>query len=93
MDRYHEATQKLCSILHPVTDGFAKRHVFESGDKDPRVLTYRADYFDEELKERKGVLHLVHGWIQQGQPSKVSIISFTYNLITPIIIIGIIPFI
>ena len=31
------------------------------------------DMEEEEKSERTGVLHLVHGWIQQGQKKKVKL--------------------
>lgn len=73
MVRYHQATQKLFSVIQPEVHQPEKRHAFEVGDTNPRTMAYLAEDEDSmrAVEERKGVLHLVQGWIQQAQPEKV----------------------
>jgi hypothetical protein len=40
---------------------------------DPRFMRYQIKSTQAEVAERKGVLHIVQGWIQQKQPAKVSL--------------------
>jgi hypothetical protein len=81
---FHECTQTLCSKLQPVMPKSDTRHQYNvNNGKDPRVMKYKYDvgtgasYQDNGQtgimrSERAGVVHLVNGWIQQGQSNKVS---------------------
>ena len=42
-------------------------------ESDPRFMQYKIESTQAEVEERKGVLHIVQGWIQQKQPEKVSL--------------------
>ncbi|KIL56340.1 hypothetical protein M378DRAFT_17157 [Amanita muscaria Koide BX008] len=66
---FHESTQKLCSALQPTVTGPEIRHDW-SQDDNPRVMRYTVEGSDKQAEERKGVIHLVQGWIQQGQKDK-----------------------
>lgn len=47
----------------------------ESEDSEVNPGAYQLDNLLDnglEVEEEAGVLHLAHGWIQQGQPKKVS---------------------
>jgi hypothetical protein len=74
---YHEATQMLCSCVHPKLDQGDHRYDTQTEESDPRFMRYEIQSKDQsgpsEAEERKGVLHLVQGWIQQKQPEKVSL--------------------
>lgn len=49
-----------------------KRHEWVvPGNDNPRIHRYKIAGSGEEVEERKGVLHLVHAWIQQAQKKKV----------------------
>jgi hypothetical protein len=72
--RYHESVQILASVLQPEIALQDARHELTLQDHDPRVLEYRnkQDPMNPTVvQERRGVLHLVHGWQQQGQREKV----------------------
>ena len=45
----------------------------ETDESDPRFMRYNIESTKGKAEERRGVLHLVQGWIQQKQPEKVSI--------------------
>jgi len=68
---FWESTQKLCSVLQPSCSGPELRHLWSQDDPNPRVFTYKVKGSDQEVEERKGVIHLVQGWIQQAQKKKV----------------------
>jgi hypothetical protein len=45
-----------------------------SEESDQRFMRYKIESTPEsEAEERRGVLHIVQGWIQQKQPEKVSL--------------------
>ncbi|KAF8235452.1 hypothetical protein L208DRAFT_1376516 [Tricholoma matsutake] len=82
---YHEATQMLCSCVHPK---FEKDQRYNTKPKellDPCLMHYQIQSNQaagtSEAEERKGVLHLVQGWIQQKQPEKGLFLSseFTHS--------------
>jgi hypothetical protein len=70
---YHEMTQRLCSVLQPSCAGPEIRHDWSKTERNPRVLRYDVEGSEEreEREERRGVTHIVQGWIQQGQIEKV----------------------
>ncbi|KAG6816069.1 hypothetical protein H0H87_008862 [Tephrocybe sp. NHM501043] len=70
--RYHEATQTLCSVVHPHIIRHDVRHPIDKEDHEPRVMRYKNLDDMNEKAERCGVLHLVHGWTQQAQPNKAT---------------------
>ncbi|KAF8230865.1 hypothetical protein L208DRAFT_1378361 [Tricholoma matsutake] len=64
---YHKATQMLCSCVHPK---FEKDQRYNTKPKellDPCLMHYQIQLNQasgtSEAEERKGVLHLVQGWI------------------------------
>src|ERR1700679_456020 len=75
----------LCSKVHPKLDLEDQRYHTNDSDElevDPRFMRYKVNPEDEasdgeEGEERRGVLHLVQGWIQRNQPTKVR----WYNLL------------
>ena len=67
LQRYQEVVQTLASMLPPVVPSNRGRH-----DIEDSVMKYMVEN-GEVVEERTGVYHLVHGWIQQANPSKVSI--------------------
>lgn len=81
--RCHESTQTLCSFLQPICPNSDIRHQYDSNDKgDARVMrydqevgtggSYEEDQNEEAYhEERRGVHHLVCGWVQQAQAEKV----------------------
>ena len=80
----------LCSALHPKPDDGQGRFTNED-DIDSRLMRYQTlspeddeSYLNAE--ERKGILHLVQGWIQRGHPEKVSILASLTSL--PLIVMN-----
>lgn len=68
---YHEATQQLASVLPPHLPTFDRRHHYQAGEEgDPRLMRYTSEE-GHQVDEQRGVIHLVQGWIQQGQMRKV----------------------
>ncbi|KAF8677824.1 hypothetical protein AX14_004777 [Amanita brunnescens Koide BX004] len=65
----HVETQALCSVIQPTRTGPELRHEYNLAEPNPRVMRYVVGE-DGEKEERKGVFHLVHGWIQQVQKKK-----------------------
>lgn len=68
----------LCSKVHPKLDAEDQRYQTTATDEpevDPRFMRYKVNSEEAsttlEGEERRGVLHLVQGWIQQSQPNKV----------------------
>jgi hypothetical protein len=66
----------LCSALHPTVEPKDKRYLWTPDESDPRLMRYEVESADQgsdylAAEERRGVHHLVQGWIQQGQPKKV----------------------
>lgn len=72
LEMLHISTQKLCSVIQPSCSGPELRHAWNANDVNPRVMRYKVPGSTETAEERKGVFHLVHGWIQQRQKEKVS---------------------
>jgi hypothetical protein len=62
----------LCSCLHPKLQN-DQRYDVGTEESDPRFMRYKIESTQAEVEERKGVLHIVQGWIQQKQPEKVSL--------------------
>jgi len=80
--RYHESVQILASVLQPEMALQDARHELTFQDQDPRVLEYqnKQDPMNPTVvQERRGVLHLVHGWQQQGQREKVGNYCLCYG--------------
>jgi hypothetical protein len=72
LSSYHQHTQYLFSQVQPMVDKPEKRHEWVvPGNDNPRIHRYKIAGSGEEVEERKGVLHLVHAWIQQAQKKKV----------------------
>jgi hypothetical protein len=68
----------LCSVVHPKLDVSDQRYetaAESEPDADPRLMRYKIESEEtaatSEGEERRGVLHLVQGWIQRLQPEKV----------------------
>ena len=75
---FHEATQELCSVIQPKRRSGDVRHTWEEEEEEeenPRIMRYRLETSAGEEEERKGVLHVVQGWIQQAQKGKASTID------------------
>ena len=68
---YHERIQTLFCEVQPAVTTHEKCHEFAEGDNNPRINHYQEVGSEIEVEERKGVLHLVHAWPQQGHPSSV----------------------
>jgi hypothetical protein len=64
----------LCSVVQPKLDIADQRYdsaANAEGDADAHLMRYRLRSQDSDVTERRGVLHLVQGWIQRLQPTKV----------------------
>jgi hypothetical protein len=72
-DSFHESSQRLAATIQPSCKGPETRHDEDWSDDDPfaRVMRYNVTDSDRLMEERKGVIHIVQGWIQQGQKNKV----------------------
>ncbi|KAF8221758.1 hypothetical protein L208DRAFT_1382128 [Tricholoma matsutake] len=72
---YHEATQILCSCVHPKFEKDQRYNMKPKELLNPRLMHYQIQSNQasgtSEAEEQKGVLHLVQGWIQQKQPEKI----------------------
>lgn len=68
---FHVETQALCSVIQPTRTGPELRHEWSLKEPNPRVVRYKVEGSNKKNEERKGVFHLVHGWIQQAQKKKV----------------------
>ena len=73
LELYHRATQQLCSVIQPCCSKPESRHEWLEDDPNPRVMRYWENGSNNEGEERKGVTHLVQGWIQQAQKEKVCV--------------------
>ena len=80
---YHERTQHLFHHAQPVVTGTEKRHLFDEESPNPRVNTFYDHASKMYLEERKGVLHLVQCWHQQGHPNVSPNFLFFPFLISP----------
>jgi hypothetical protein len=81
---YHERTQHLFHHVQPVITGPEKRHLFCEDDENPRVNTFYDLGTQMNIEERKGVLHLVQCWHQQGHPNVSPFFSLlSFFLISP----------
>lgn len=67
---YHERTQHLFHHAQPIVTKKERRHLFEDqDDQNPRINTFYDHASKMNVEERKGVLHLVQCWHQQGHPN------------------------
>jgi hypothetical protein len=62
----------LCSCVHLKLQN-DQRYDVGTDESNPRFMRYKIESTQSEVEERKGVLHIVQGWIQQKQPEKVSL--------------------
>ncbi|KAJ8694407.1 hypothetical protein PTI98_009331 [Pleurotus ostreatus] len=71
LERLWQATQDLCSQLPPKIPPELTRHGLQRRDGgDDRVMEYRME--DGSIREeRRGVHHLVQGWVMQGHHDKL----------------------
>ncbi|KAF8240877.1 hypothetical protein L208DRAFT_1230812, partial [Tricholoma matsutake] len=84
---YQQATQKLSSILQPISEGdkrYPSQVQSEDPLQDPCLMRYEIQQGGQDdgtgimvtggRSERCGVHHIVQGWIQQNQPGKFVLI-------------------
>jgi hypothetical protein len=80
LQRFHEATQMLCSKIQPKEDSTQRRHGTEDNNhKDRRLTRYETVGEDGQgqgsIEERKGIHHIVEGWVMAGHKHKESKVS------------------